>query len=72
MMEKPFFDRPAIAPVLRRNYTIGMRLRTRILLALIGLMLVCLSCIAAAYLLWPLDKQRVQDPVAPTLFIPPA
>ncbi len=71
MMEKPFVDRPAIATGLRRNYTIGMRLRTRILMAVLGMMLVCLSCITAGYVLWPLDKQRVQDPVAPTLFIPP-
>lgn len=48
-----------------------MSQRGRIVLAVIGLLLLCLSALALMYALSPVDKLREQFRPAPTLFVPP-
>ncbi len=45
--------------------------RARLALAVVGLIIVCLSCVALAYAVRPLEHVSEQAPVAPTLFAPP-
>ncbi len=49
----------------------GMTQRTRITLAVIGLMLIVLALAALAYALWPMDLILEQQRLPPTLFAPP-
>ena len=48
-----------------------MSRRLRLTLAILGLVIACLSLIAVLYALWPVDTLRDQFPHAPTLFVPP-
>lgn len=48
-----------------------MSRRTRIVLALLGLLVVCLSVTALVYALSPVDKTREQYRPPATLFAPP-
>jgi len=48
-----------------------MSRRLRLILAILGLVIACLSLIAVLYALWPVDPLRDQFPLAPTLFVPP-
>ena len=48
-----------------------MKLRWRVGLALAGLVLVVLSLVAIAYVVWPLQPTSEQFRPAPTLFAPP-
>ncbi|MBI5052099.1 MAG: hypothetical protein HZB52_02390 [Chloroflexi bacterium] len=45
--------------------------RARIILAVIGLVIICLACAALVYAFTPIQYVRQQIPVAPTLFSPP-
>ncbi len=49
-----------------------MSRRLRLTLAVLGLVIVCLSLTALLYALWPVDTLRDQFPLVPTLFAPPA
>ena len=53
------------------NYTITMSRRWRVALAVVGLLLVCLSVAALAYAVMPVDRTREQYRPEPTLFAPP-
>jgi hypothetical protein len=48
-----------------------MTRRWRVGLAVVGVLLVCLSVAALAYALAPVDRTREQFRPAPTLFAPP-
>ena len=48
-----------------------MSRRLRLLLAVVGLAVICLSCAALAYAFAPAQRATEQVPVAPTLFAPP-
>ena len=48
-----------------------MSARARLALAIVGLLIICLSCVALAYAVRPLEHTSEQAPVAPTLFAPP-
>jgi hypothetical protein len=45
--------------------------RARVALAVIGLLFICISCVALVYAVRPLEHVSEQSPVAPTLFAPP-
>jgi hypothetical protein len=49
----------------------GMTQRTRMTLAVIGLLLILLALAALAYALWPIDLTLEQQRLPPTLFAPP-
>ncbi len=49
----------------------AMSLRTRVVLALIGVLLIALAGVALAYSLSPTLMAREQALPAPTLFVPP-
>jgi len=57
-----------IAGVAARNYTIRMSTRWRILLAIAGALLLCFSCAAAAYAIWPLTSTLDRNVIRPELF----
>jgi hypothetical protein len=46
-------------------------LRWRLVLAIIGLVVLCLSAAVLAYVVWPRDVSTEQFRPAPTLFAPP-
>ena len=48
-----------------------MSRRWRLALAVVGLLLVCLSLVALVYALTPVDRTREQYRPEPTLFAPP-
>ncbi len=41
------------------------------MLAIVGAVLICLSLLALAYVLWPLGSTTFQTPLPPELFRPP-
>jgi hypothetical protein len=51
-----------------RNYTIRMSNRSRVFLAIAGVALVCLSCAAIAYTVWPLTSVREQIVIWSNMF----
>jgi hypothetical protein len=51
---------PAFADGAARNYTIAMLKRWTVILAVAGAVLMCISCVAIAYALWPLASVREQ------------
>jgi len=51
---------PAIACDAAPNYTIRMSMRWRVWLAIAGVVLVCVSCAAIVYAVWPLFSVREQ------------
>jgi hypothetical protein len=57
-----------IAGVAVRNYTIGMSTRWKVLLAVAGVLLLCFSCAALLYAVWPLSSLREQGVIRPELF----
>lgn len=48
-----------------------MSTRARVALAVIGLLFICISCVALVYAVRPLEHVSEQSPLAPTLFSPP-
>jgi len=48
-----------------------MSARARLVLAVVGLLIICASCAALVYATRPLEHTNEQVPVAPTLFAPP-
>ncbi len=52
-------------------YTITMTRRTRLLLAIAGMILILVSLCALAYVFAPLEPVIDQATVPPTLFVPP-
>jgi hypothetical protein len=59
---------PAIAGGAASNYTIRMSTRSRILLAIMGVAIACVSCAAIVYALWPLSPVREQITVWSNMF----
>ena len=59
------------AQILALTYTIGMSPRVRVALALLGLLVICVSLAILAYAFGTSDHITEQVPVAPTLFVPP-
>ena len=45
--------------------------RLRLLVAVLGLLLLAFSLLALAYAIWPVEVQRLQATLAPTLFAAP-
>jgi hypothetical protein len=58
----------AFAGAAARNYTIRMSRRLSILLAVAGMALICLSCSAIAYALWPIGSIRERIELLPYWF----
>ncbi len=50
---------------------ITMSKRTRTLILLIGLTLVCFAALALVYAVWPVENVSLQATLAPTLFVAP-
>jgi len=50
------------------NYTIRMSMRWRVLLAIAGAALFCISCVAIVYAAWPLSSVREQIVIWSNMF----
>jgi hypothetical protein len=59
---------PAIACGSAPNYTIRMPMRWRVLLAVAGAALLCVSCAAIAYAAWPSASIREQVVIWSNMF----